>query len=834
MAVVPLRRPPIDFVDAPDESPAVTVKVGADGLIEIEVGTGDDAEERQDDTSFDANLAEKLDENALMALAAWLIEGIEADIDGRREWLETADRAADYLGIVLNDASRVSTDGTVCQAISTVMLETAMKLWATARAELLPVDGPVKTERLALPKPAAPPAGIAGADESQPGQEPITGQDEAGDDLADALEKDMNWYLTKGDRGYYPDTSKMLWHRCLIGNAFKEVYRCPIARKPLSRWVMAQDLIVSGDPSHLSDANRVTKRAKVRQSTMRRLQASGYYLDVPLAHPTGIVSSTELTIGETQGVTPQPSLPRDFDHTVFESCCELGSGTAHDLYGPLEMLDRDETGKKPGYPLPYHVSLDYDSRTVLAIRRNWKEGDRDHRARRRFVKYGFVPGFGFYDLGLIHLVGNPTQAATMIQRSVVDAGLFSNFPAWAMSQSAATRLENTVLRPGPGEVVKIPGTGATKLSDSLMPWPYKEPSASSMTMGQKLEGDVRKLGGVIEIPVGEGRIGNTPVGTIMSYIEAVSQVPGAVHKDDHISQAEEFEMLRELIAEEPEVLTRGNRSPARQWQVAEELLQPDLSPGADPNTPSQIHRLTKIQGLVMLGSQQQFAMGDADGPIVNQRAIFKRAAEVLSGGDADEYMHPPQPPNAGAQPPPDPRVVAAQIKAQSETQKTQGQLQVKQLDHQGRMAEMAVEAQQHDADRQSAEQRAAMTLAAAQAKAGQDAQGAHADRAHEAVQNAADRAHEARQNDADRALDHATGQRDRAHEAGIAMAGHAAAGIAGAADRQHQAAQSDADRALQADQAAADRDAAGRQHKDKVGLEKQKLSADLSAPEGGE
>lgn len=779
MAVIPLmrdRRPPVEIVEDPKPDGAVSVSIGDDGLISIEIGTGDEVEEefKFGGDEFDRNLAEDLDEMDLASLASYLLEGIESDEGGRQQWEETANQAANYLGIKLNDpVSSPQSDGTVSQGVVTALLETAMKLWGTARAEMLPVAGPVKVERISTPKavgdqvgggtpPVAAPSGITS--DSEPGQAPQTETDAAGDDLADALERDMNWYLTKGDRGYYPDTSKMLFHRAIIGIAFKEVFRCPLERKPISRWVMAQDLIVQGDPSHLEAAGRVTKRAKVSQSTMRRLQVMGHYLDMPLSHPTGITSNTELVIGETQGTTAQPMLPRDFDHTVYESCCELGSGTAHDLIGSLALLDQDETGEEPGYPLPYRVSIDVDSRQILAIRRNWKKGDTDHRIRPRFVKYGFIPGFGFYDLGLIHIVGNPTQAATMIQRSVVDAGLFANFPAWAMSQSAASRLENPIMRPGVGEVVKIPTTGQSKLSDNLMSWPYKEPSASSLAMLQKLEGDVRRLAGVVELPVGEGRLGNTPVGTIMSYIEAISQVPGAVHKDDHIAQQQEFELLRELIAEEPEVLTRGNKAPARKWQIRKELLAPDLIPRADPNTPSQIHRLTKIQGLVMLGGLPQFGLGDKEGPIVNQRAIFRRAAEVLSGGDAEEFMMPPQPPDE-APPPPDPKVQAAQIKAEADQAKTQGHLQEKALDHQGKLTEIQAKAAQAEADRMSEDTRAAMQLAGMRLKAGHDAGMKAADHAHESWQNEADRQHERTQSDQDRQHDWAQGQSNQQHEA---------------------------------------------------------------------
>lgn len=747
--VVPVRRAAgggIEIVrePQPDTSKVTTISLTDDGMVQLEIGGSDDdaaeAIDTGDSSEFNRNLAEDLDENALMALASWLIEGVEADIADRQEWEETANLGATYLGVKLTDpASTPSNDGTIYQGVSSVLLESQVKLWGTARAELLPVAGPVKVERLALP-PAV--------ESADPSQEAVTGDDKQRDDLADALERDMNWYLTKGDKGYYPDTSRMLFHRSIIGNGFKEVYRCPIERKPVSRWVMAQDLIVSGNPTHLEAAKRVTKRAKVDQGTMKRLQASGHYREVTLAQATGQTSQTELVIGETQGVVATPTLPRDFDHTLYETCCTLGSGTNHSLVGSLALLDRDENGVDPGYPLPYHVSIDLDSRTVLAVYRDWKQGNEDHRRRRRFVKYGFIPGFGFYDLGLIHLVGNPTQGATMIQRAMVDSGMFANFPAWAALKGAVARTEQSVFRPMPGEVVTFPATGAAKIGDQIMPWPYKPPSAEAMAMGAKLEGDVRKVAGNIDIPVGEGRIGNTPVGTIMSYIESISQVPGAVHKDDHIAQAEEFELLRELLAEEPQLLWRGNKSPARKWQTAEELMSPDLMPAADPNTPSQIHRLTKIQGLVALGGQPQFAM-DKDGPIANNRAIFRRAAEVLSGGDADEFMFPANP-QIPAPPPPDPRVLAAQINAGSHAAQSQAQLQGKEIDAQSRTAEAAVDAQQREADRQSEETRAAMTLAGKRTEAEAGSAHQNADRVAEATQKGMDRTHEATQNALDR------------------------------------------------------------------------------------
>jgi hypothetical protein len=512
--------------------------------------------------------------------------------------------------------------------------------------------------------------------------------------------------------------------------AFKKVFRDPLLGRPVSRWVKAQNLIINNNVSHLDEGGRRTERIPTSQATMRRLMVKGHYRDIALAHPTASPSRTEQAVADAEGIAAVSMLPSDYEHTVYECYCELGSGTGHSLTGDIAKLDKDETGKKPGYPLPYRVSLDKDTRAVLEIRRNWKKGDSDHHPRRRYVKYGLIPGFGYYDWGLIHIVGNPTQAATMIQRAMTDSALFSNFPGGVFLKGPGSRQANTVIRPNPGEFLPMDAAGALRIQDVLMPLPYKPPTPEIMALVEKYEGDARRLSGVVEIPVGEGRLGNTPVGTIMSYIESVSQVPGAVHKDDHIAQQEEFTLLRELFAEEPEALVRGVKRPARQWQIADEIMEPELVPAADPNTPSEVHRLLKVQGLVTLGGMPQF------GGIADNRAIYQFACEALTGEAAAEFMMPQQ---AAPPPPPDPRIVAAQIKAQSDTQKLQAQQQTAEMTHQERMQELATENQERDLDRQSAETRAAMSLEGNKIKATHDTLNAGLDRQHEAQQGQADR-----------------------------------------------------------------------------------------------
>lgn len=704
----------VEIVDDPEENGRdIQEKHNRDGSVDVVVGnTGEAKKPARPRKDFGDNLAEDMDPGALSAIASYLLDGIDADLQSRKDWEDTANRASDYLGIKLQDpTTSVSADGTVCKSIATTLLESCLKLWGVARAELLPVGGPVKTRRDADPKikpapqtqpaPPPPPGGVA---QPQQGIAAPTAPEMTGtspDDIAQALETDMNRYLTVTDREYYPDFSKMLFSRALIGNAFRKVYRCPLRRRPVSVWVKAQDMIVSNDCSHMSGAGRLTERIKIRQSTMRRLQVSGHYLDIPLIMPTGQTTETEIAVAELEGIAPTPQLPEDFEHQVYECYCELGSTARNSLIGDLSELDKDERGKRPGYPLPYRVSIDLDSRAVLEIRRNWKQGDTDHRARQRYIKYGFIPGLGFWDLGLIHIVGNPTQAATMIQRSVVDAGLFANFPGGIYLKGPGSRQQNTVIRPNPGSFEAMDAAGAQKIQDVIMPLPYKEPSPQSMAMVQKLEGDARRLAGVIELPIGEGRTANVPVGTIMAYIESIAQVPGAVHKDDHISQQQEFELLRELFVEEPAALIAGNRTPARKWQLGQELADPELVPAADPNTPSQVHRLMKLQGMVAVGGMPQFQ------GIANNRRIYEKVMETLVGDDPSEYTLPEQ---AQQPPPPDPRIVAAGIKAQSQAESDQTKLTVADKTAQAKAAEGASDAINAELDRQSEETRASMAL----------------------------------------------------------------------------------------------------------------------------
>lgn len=722
------------------ETPDVTISV-SNGIADV----GDDL----DKADFNRNLAEDIDESALAALAQFVLDSVQSDLTSRQEWEDTANRAASLLGIKLEDpTTSVTADGTVSKGIATCMLEAAVKLWGTARAELLPAGGPVRVRRdtaEANGRRAARELNVQGLTNGLPGIGGLPGLlpeadadlDMADDDLAIALEKDLNTFLTTTDREYYPDFSRMLFSRVVIGNAFRKVYACPVRRRPASVWVRAQDLIVSNDCTHLSGADRVTERIRISQPRMKRLQKVGHYRDIALIQPTGQPTDTEEAVASAQGTEAQPNHSWDADHLVYECYLELSSDIGNGLLGGLDVLDRDESGHAPGYALPYRVSIDVDSQQVLEIRRNWRMGDSDYRLRGRYVKYGFIPGLGFYDLGLIHLVGNPTMSATMIQRAMTDATLYANFPGGLWLQGS-NRTPQTIVRPNPGEWKGVPSGGATRIQDTFMPLPYRAPGQQEFALLEKYEADVRRLAGLIELPVGEAGLSNVPVGTIMSYMEQVAQVPGAVHKDDHVAQAEEFALLRELFCEDPEALWRGRASPARKWAVRAEIEDRDLIPAADPNTPSHHHRVMKAQALVALGGSPQFT------GIADQRAIYRYSLAVLGIDDPDEMTLPPAPPGANA---PDPKVVAAQMKMETERMKGQQRMQAEQMKHDGDMAELRLRAEETAIRSRAEMMRAGSQMDIERLRVANQAGQQAAQRIHNLVNNTADRAQADRQHE---------------------------------------------------------------------------------------
>lgn len=647
----------VELQEAEHDTKSVSVEL-ADGSVIIDL---DPKPEPQGPTAHDDNLAEKIEESELNRISEDLLQGIYDDDMSRKEWLSTRAVGIDLLGLKLeNPKSDIGGSSSApLEGMSTVrsplLLESVLNFQATARGELLPSDGPVKVR-----------------DEGD--------ETEQKDELAEALEDDMNYYLTVVAREYYPDTDRLLFLTGFSGCGFKKVYRCPIRRRPVSESVDAEDLIVSDAATDLQNCGRVTHRIMMRPSVMKRMQLSGAYRDIALSTPAfaepNEVDQKKL---EIQGINPQQTREQDRDREVYECCCEL------DIKG----FEHKEDGEATGLPLPYIVTIDKDSRQILQIRRNWREDDEDYVAKTLFVKYPFVPGLGFYDIGLLQILGNSTSAVTAAWRLMLDAGMFANFPGFLFAKGAGRQATNEFrIPPGGGRPID---TGDKPINQAVMPLPYKEPGQALMNLTKEIQDATQRVGGAATQKVGEGKQ-DAPVGTTIALIEQATKIVDAVHKRIHAAQAEEFQLLKELFRDDPESFIRiknkkRKRNKGFVWDSQKfiaALDNEDIVPAADPNTPSHMHRILKAVALKELQKMNP--------QLYDAKKVDSRILKMIGVSNPDSLYAPPQ-----EEPGPDPLAM--------------GELQVKQAANWLKLMKMISDAKEKKADRRSKEDLALLELA---------------------------------------------------------------------------------------------------------------------------
>ncbi|MDP9095185.1 MAG: hypothetical protein M3N26_01295, partial [Pseudomonadota bacterium] len=544
-----------------------------------------------------------------------------------------------------------------------LLLEAVLRFQANARGELLPADGPVKVknENVTSGMPQVPP-NPATAGMGDNGGPPLFDEGDQAEQLADVLEKGFNSYLTTTAREYYPDTDRMLLMVGFGGCAFKKVYNCPIRRRPVSESIDAAKLIVSNASTDMTNATRVTHEIEMKRSTFKRMQILGVYRDIEIdsiAAPT--LNDVEEKVDDIQGVDRSASMdPKDADVQLWECYCEL------DIKG----FEHKHKGKPSGLAIPYRVTIEKTSHKVLEIRRNYRPDDLDMCLPRTFfVKYPFIPSFGFYDIGLLHILGNTTNAATAAWREMLDAGMFASFPGFLYA-SAAGKQKTNQFRVPPGGGVPI-DTNGMPLSDAVMPLPYKAADPSQIQLVENIVQTGQRLGGTAEMNVGEGRQ-DAPVGTTIALIEQATKVMDAVHKRLHAAQAEEFGMLKERFQEDPEAFWRFNKKQATQWDKARFLAalnDCDLVPKADPNTSSHMMRIMKAVAVKQLQAQNP---SQYDG-----REVDTRVLRVI-GWENPESLFAKEQPGGGS----DPKVQGAQIQAQQKDAQHQRQLEHDQQENQ--------------------------------------------------------------------------------------------------------------------------------------------------------
>lgn len=590
MAGTALAQDNIEVIIEGDDQSGVSTD--ADGNIVIDDGDGgvvvqlnpqrqEDAADDEDPTKFYANLVGRIGDGQLGVLANSLHEAISADDSSRSEWLTNRAAAMDLLGLRMEDPK--SGDGASAvdgQSIVTnpLLLDAVLKGWANAQAELLPAEGPCK---------------VADYSPVPDGQK---------DQLGEALQRGMNRYLTTTATEFRPETTHMLLWGCYFGGSgFKKIYTHPLKKRPYSEAVDPAHLIVSDATKDFDACERITHQISMRQSVMKRYQAKGIYRDVDLGAPTPQPNQVDQNTASIQGVAINPQRPEDMPYTLWECQCELEL----DEFAPKHMRGK-------GLSLPFLVTMDKDSMTILAVRRDWKPEDEDCNRKKMYVKYPYVPGPGFYGTGLAQILGNSTAAMTAAWRIALDSGMFANFPAFVIDKLAG-RQNSVNMRAAPGEAIPIE-TGGRAIKDVIGDLPFNDVTGGLMTLIDKITQQAKEVGGAPDIPVGEG-MQNIPVGTMLAHIEQATKVMAAAHKGQHAALDEELTLLCDLFRENPEAFWKDNKEDKGYWDVTLLLKALDeraLVPKSDPNIPSHIHRVMKAVALVELKASPLGARLDDD------------------------------------------------------------------------------------------------------------------------------------------------------------------------------------------------------------------------------
>jgi hypothetical protein len=527
-----------------------SVTIGMDGM-EITIEPGKEYEE-----DFTANLAENLTDSELATLANDLISDVDDDIDARKDWIQTYVDGLELLGLKIEERSE-PWEG-ACGVYHPLLAEAIVKFQSETMMSIFPAQGPVKTHILGKETPAK-------------------------KESAERVQEDMNYELTEVMTEYRPETERMLWGLGLAGNAFKKVYEDENLGRQVSMYVPAEDLIVPYGASDLESAERITHVMRKNENELRTLQVNGFYRDVDLGEPANVLDEVEKKIAEKLGFRATT----DSRYKILEIQVNL------DLPG-YEHTDKD--GEKTGIALPYIVTIEKSSQEVLSIRRNWKEGDEKHQKRKHFVHFGYIPGFGFYCFGLIHLIGAYAKSGTSIIRQLVDAGSLANLPSGFKTRGLRVKGDDTPITPGEFRDVDVP-SGAMK--DNIMPLPYKEPSQTLYTLFNTIVEEARRFANTADLQVSDMSAA-APVGTTLAILERTLKVMSAVQSRIHFSLKQELKLLKEIIADnapgeydyQPEEGSRKARK--------SDYKNVDVIPVSDPNASTMAQKIVQYQAVLQL------------------------------------------------------------------------------------------------------------------------------------------------------------------------------------------------------------------------------------------
>ena len=541
-----LNEPEIEIeIENPD---SISVLMGG---LEIDL---EPAKETAED--FDANLAEYMDERELEALGSELIADVEKDLRDRKEWVQTYIEGLKLLGLKYEE--RTEPWAGACGVFHPMLTESVVRFQAEGITETFPASGPVKTTIIGKETPEK-------------------------KESAQRVQADMNYQLTEVMTEYRPEHEKMLWNLPITGSAFKKVYFDPSMGRQAAVFIPAEDIVVPYGASSVERAERVTHVMRKTKNELLKLQEAEFYRDVDLGEPTGELDDIEKQKAEEQGM----SAIQDERFRIFEINVDL------DLKG---FEDVNKRGEMTGIALPYVVTVEKGTNKVLAIRRNWYEGDKLHLKRQHFVHYQYIPGFGFYGYGLIHLIGGYAKSATMIIRQLVDAGTLSNLPGGLKSRGLRIKGDDTPIAPGEFRDVDVP---SGSIRDNILPLPYKEPSQTLYVLFQQIVQEGRAFASSGDMNVSD-MSANAPVGTTLALLERQLKVMGAVQSRMHFSMKQEFKLLKTIIADyapeeysyEPEEGTATARR--------SDYDNVDVIPVSDPNASTMAQKVVQYQAVLQL------------------------------------------------------------------------------------------------------------------------------------------------------------------------------------------------------------------------------------------
>jgi hypothetical protein len=554
------------------------VSIGMDGL-EVVLEQGEETAE-----DFDANLAEYMSESELQTLASDLMGEVDADIGSRKDWVDMYVKGLEVLGMKYEE--RTEPWNGACGVFSTLLTEAAVRFQSEMIIETFPAQGPVKTEII--------------------GQ--ITKEKE---DSAERVRDDMNYRLTETIPEYRPEHERMLFNLGLSGAAFKKVYYDPNLGRETSIFIPAEDVIIPYGASGARTAERVTHMMRKTKNDIHRLQVKGFYRDVDLGDPLKVINDIEEKKAEETGFSIN-----DDDRYLI---CEIQ--VDYNLPGYEEEDD---------IAVPYIISIDKGTNKVLSIYRNWREGDHLYRKRQHLVQYDYVPGFGAYGFGYIHLIGGYARAGTMLIRQLVDAGTLSNLPGGLKSRGLRVKGDDTPIAPGEFRDVDVP-SGAIK--DNIMTLPYKEPSEVLAKLLEKISEEGRRLGSIADMKVSD-MSSQAPVGTTLALLERQLKTMSAVQARVHASMKQEFKLLRDIIRdytpEEYAYIPEGGNRKAKQ----EDYEHVDIIPVSDPNAATMAQRIMQYQAVIQLASQAP--------QIYDLPQLHRQMIEVLGVKNADKLVPLPE------------------------------------------------------------------------------------------------------------------------------------------------------------------------------------------------